>query len=257
MRPMSPAKPCGRPLDQLTPQCRGSQKRIADDSAGVQIRRHPGPRRRPVRRQALGKAHLAPRRFVQRHQLRVQMKHDRGLDPARMPVPRRRARRRKRCRLGQRLPMGLDDEETVLGAKPHGGERDRWGIAAMAVQDQEALQTRRGDGSAKSDPAGGKELRIEGERAGQIAMLRRPADRLQGQGHRLGRLMPLRQRRQDACQDEAVGPRRQMRPMLLGRGHGKDDDRRIAETGDLRRGHLVPLSQHALADPDGAADHDI
>jgi hypothetical protein len=82
-------------------------------------------------------------------------------------------------------------------------------------------------------------------------------DRLQGQCHRLGRLTPLRQRREDACQDEAVRPRRQMRPMLLGRGHGKDDDGRIAETGDLRRGHLVPLSQHALADLEGAADHDI
>jgi hypothetical protein len=53
-----------------------------------------------------------------------------------------------------------------LGAKPHGGERDRWRIAAMAVQDQEALQARRCDGSTKSDPTRDKELRIEGKRAG-------------------------------------------------------------------------------------------
>jgi len=136
--------------------------------------------------------------------------------------------------------MGLDHEQARFAPEAHGGKRDRRGIAAMAVEDEEALQAGARDLPAEGDPGGCQKLRLQGQRARKIAMLARPADGL-GRQHD-GASGSARRRRggEDAVQDHGIGAGGQMGAMLLGRSHRQDRHRPDVQPGEVGRRHLGP-----------------
>jgi hypothetical protein len=136
---------------------------------------------------------------------------------------------------------GGDDGDAEFMRELARGDGQRLDIAAVGVEQEQALEAIGQDGARDAAQHGGEGGVVQADRAAEGEMVLREARPHRRQHHRLPLAAAFRAGDRDGMADEAVGPDRQVGPVLLQARHRQHHHGVLRrERAEFRRGQAVP-----------------